>query len=193
MIHKTAAKRIEQTRNIKTKEMAWYRSRLGEFRSAALKRESDKVSISPPKKGDTSLIQTHPWSKKPERNNCMPSFSDLRGWFQNLPNGIRYNHIAQLDKQGKAIGYSSFLATKTLLSHLERAKQLLPHAKLNPGELLFFRIIDKVSNRNPESIPEEKMRDLILDFSIKNRFFIHHKKPFQGYHFNKNKRSFEKK
>jgi len=186
---------IEETPRAKDLEMAWYRDKKKlTLRSAAKERTAKSISPLPPERGETSLRHTHVWPKKPSENS-MPSFGDLCAWFQLFPKGIKYNHIAQLNEDGKVIGYSSFSATNTLFFHLQKARENLEFSgnpKLNPEDYLLFKIIDKVSDGKPESVQEEKMRKLITDFLIKNRFFIMHKKPFKGYYFNEKTERFEK-
>jgi len=107
----SAKKRIEKTPEAAKKEMAWYRSKPGELRPAVKSRAKAGVTLLPPLPIDKSMLHTHTYPSK-----ALPSRWDLWQFIQSMKkSSIRTTHIAQLDKNGKVIGYTSIRATKKLV------------------------------------------------------------------------------
>lgn len=97
-------------------EMAWVKSRFGEFRPVAKKRFEHMVQMKPLRKKDRTLIHTHPFQKDWRHTTALPSTRDLNFMVRQLRKGpFRMYFIASRDPKGNVKGWTAFRPTKKLV------------------------------------------------------------------------------
>ncbi|GEM_PF-4497260 len=108
--YQTAKQQVENTPQIATHEMAWFKEKntRNRLRLAARYREKTRLGVQDPKTGDRSSVHTHPNARG------RISIIDLSTALDHLDfKGLRTHHIVALD-HGKVCGYLSYRLTKKM-------------------------------------------------------------------------------
>jgi len=164
----SAKKRIEETPQITTHEMLWYRGKKGELRPGTRFRIREGVHPEPPQPTDRSELHTHPWQADQRRRTGLPSIQDIMGWSEQAQTTrLRAFHIASINPFGELEGYF----------HCRFTKNFPDAMKKEDKSLAFLRAATAVEFR-----PSEIQR--LLDWMTQHKYLVYHHQPMKGYSFN---------
>lgn len=164
----SAKERIEAWPDITKTEMGWYRSKPGELKPAANKREAEGFTYPPPSHNDRSHIHTHLLDGARKWGGSMPSPEDfgttallLAQW------NLRAWHIASIDDCGMVAGYVSYAPTDDFVRLAKEYQALLPG-------MLKYSVFD---------MEESAGKKEFLTYMLRKAFVRLHIKPMPGYRF----------
>lgn len=176
---------IESTPNVRSLEMAWWKGPSGEWRPAAEAPERGNNRVLPWNAfevGDQSILHTHSdlktraISTTSELRDTSPplvaSLTDLHFFVRASDIGVKWFHIASVDKNGKVTGYATYSVGKNFVGALDHLTKHSQQGQSLSSYLRSIRIHD-------ELVKEDHLRVKLT--------------PIQGYRYNVIERRFVKK
>lgn len=185
---------IERWPEIKDKEMVWIKSAKGEMRPAAAERLESSAIHAFPRKGDRSIIHTHPLKSHANLPphvasmvNSNPSMMDLLMILKevrhaNYPNPLRTGHVGIMDERGNLMGYVSFRFSKKLFTP-EGKKDL---AAIEHTLESYYAELGTHWGKDWHKVKDVYVRYLRYLESCKSRGLLMHKTPMPGMEYRNN-------
>ena len=152
----SARQKIEATRRIFKKEMAWYKTTAGTLIPAAKKRMKERVSRKDPPWNARSFVHSHP-------DSARFSITDLRMFLQDVvKTKMKTWHIASVNKKRKVKGYAHIFATKQLFqAPLKQIREFTEKVRFDEAYLSHF-----IDDRE---LAQERIDELVQQGWIKIR------------------------